>query len=130
MEVEEEKFARRLDDLLPLLEREINPNNYEDVRPPPSYPSLAVSWSPCVAKLIDDDGVLQIEEEQDEKGADRLLFGLLTLISKLNKHCGLLELSKPHDTLCNIWGEEASVTSAHTLVCTYTSRCFCACSSY
>ncbi len=32
VEVDEEKFARRLDDLLPLLEREINPDNYEDVR--------------------------------------------------------------------------------------------------
>lgn len=31
MEVEEEKFARRLEDLLPLLDREINPDNYEDV---------------------------------------------------------------------------------------------------
>lgn len=68
-------------------------------------------------KLIGDDRVLQIEEEQDEKGADRLLFSLLTLISKLNKHCGLLELSKPHDTLYNIWGKETSVTSAHTLMC-------------
>lgn len=31
MEVEEEKFARRLEDLLPLLEKEIDPDNYEDV---------------------------------------------------------------------------------------------------
>ncbi|TKS91003.1 Small subunit processome component 20 -like protein [Collichthys lucidus] len=31
VEVEEEKFARRLDDLLPLLEKEINPDNYEDL---------------------------------------------------------------------------------------------------
>ncbi|KAM8739679.1 small subunit processome component 20 homolog [Acanthopagrus schlegelii] len=75
VEVEEEKFARRVDDLLPLLEREINPDNYED-----------------------------IEEEQEEKGADRLLFSFLTLIAKLSKHCGLLELSKPQDTLCQIWG--------------------------
>lgn len=69
-----------------------------------------------MAKLIDDDLVLQIEEEQDEKGADRLLFSLLTLISKLNKHCGLLELSKPHDTLYHIWGKETSVTCAHALM--------------
>ncbi|XP_076578925.1 small subunit processome component 20 homolog [Chaetodon auriga] len=75
VEVEEEKFARHLDDLLPLLEKAINPDNFED-----------------------------IEEEQDEKGADRLLFSFLTLITKLSKHCGLLELSKPHDTLCHIWG--------------------------
>lgn len=32
VEVEEGKFASRLDDLLPLLEKEINPDNYEDVR--------------------------------------------------------------------------------------------------
>ncbi|XP_026217757.1 small subunit processome component 20 homolog isoform X2 [Anabas testudineus] len=74
VEVEEEKFARRLDDLLPLLEREINPDNYED-----------------------------IEEEQEEKGADRLLFSYLTLITKLSKHCGFLELNKPHETLIQIW---------------------------
>lgn len=30
-EVEEEKFARRMDELLPLLDKEINPDNYEDV---------------------------------------------------------------------------------------------------
>ncbi|XP_056878552.1 small subunit processome component 20 homolog [Takifugu flavidus] len=96
VEVEEEKFARRLDDLLPLLEREINPNNYED-----------------------------IEEEQDEKGADRLLFGLLTLISKLNKHCGLLELSKPHDTLCNIWAHiEAHLRYPHCWVWLTASQLF------
>lgn len=106
MEVEEEKFARRLDDLLPLLEQKLSPDNYEDVRP--FSPSLVVSWNPCVAPLIDDDDddvVLQIEEEQDEKGADRLLFSFLMLISKMNTHCSLLELSKPHDTLCNIWGK-------------------------
>ncbi|XP_011611808.2 small subunit processome component 20 homolog [Takifugu rubripes] len=96
VEVEEEKFARRLDDLLPLLEREINPNNYED-----------------------------IEEEQDEKGADRLLFSLLTLISKLNKHCGLLELSKPHDTLCNIWAHiEAHLRYPHCWVWLTASQLF------
>lgn len=31
VEVEEEKFADRMDDLLPLLEREIHPENYEEV---------------------------------------------------------------------------------------------------
>ncbi|XP_044196870.1 small subunit processome component 20 homolog [Thunnus albacares] len=43
-----------------------------------------------------------IQEEQDEKGADQLLFSYLTLITKLNKYCSLLELSKPHNTLCRI----------------------------
>lgn len=53
--------------------------------------------------------VLQIEEEQDEKGADRLLFSYLTLITKLSKHCGLLELNKPHDTLFRIWGKRSTL---------------------
>ncbi|XP_047194452.1 small subunit processome component 20 homolog isoform X2 [Hippoglossus stenolepis] len=88
VEVEGEKFARRLNDLLLLLEKEINPDNYED-----------------------------IEEEQDEKGADRLLFSYLTLLTKLCKHCGLLELRKPHDTLLNIWGHiEAHLRYPHCWV--------------
>ncbi|KAM9334967.1 small subunit processome component 20 homolog [Symphorus nematophorus] len=96
VEVEEEKFARRLDDLLPLLEKELNPDNYED-----------------------------IEEEQDEKGADRLLFSFLTLITKLSKHCGLLELSKPHDTLCRIWGHiEAHLRYPHCWVWLTASQLF------
>lgn len=32
VEVEQEDFSRRLDDLLPLLEKEMNPDNYEDVQ--------------------------------------------------------------------------------------------------
>lgn len=32
VEVEQEDFSRRLNDLLPLLEKEINPDNYEDVQ--------------------------------------------------------------------------------------------------
>ncbi|XP_041833171.1 small subunit processome component 20 homolog [Melanotaenia boesemani] len=96
VEVEEEKFTRRLDDLLPLLEREINHENYED-----------------------------IEEEQDEKGADRLLFSYLTLISKLNTHCGLLELSKPNDTLCHLWGHiEAHLRHPHCWVWLTASQLF------
>ncbi|KAM3588219.1 uncharacterized protein V6R79_024222 [Siganus canaliculatus] len=96
VEVEEENFARRLDDLLPLLEREINPNNYED-----------------------------IEEEQDERGADRLLFSYLTLITKLCKHCHLLELSKHSDTLCNIWGHiEAHLRYPHCWVWLTASQLF------
>ncbi|XP_030576149.1 small subunit processome component 20 homolog isoform X2 [Archocentrus centrarchus] len=96
VEVEEEKFTHRLDDLLPLLEREINPDNYED-----------------------------IEEEQEEKGADRLLFSYLTLLTKLSKHCGFLELSKPHDTLSNIWGHiEAHLRYPHCWVWLTASQLF------
>ncbi|KAM6895649.1 small subunit processome component 20 homolog [Xenentodon cancila] len=96
VEVEEEKFTRRLDDLLPLLEREIHPDNFED-----------------------------IEEEQDEKGADRLLFSYLTLISKLNKHCGLLEFSKPSDTLRHLWGHvEAHLRHPHCWVWLTASQLF------
>ena len=62
--------------------------------------------------------LFQIEEEQEERGADRLLFSFLTLITKLSKHCGLLELSKPHDTLTLIWGKGRS----HHLFVTRTSN--------
>lgn len=59
--------------------------------------------------------MFQIEEEQDEKGADKLLFNYLTLITKLSKYCGLLELSKPQDTLCRIWGKGLTHTTALSL---------------
>lgn len=49
-------------------------------------------------------------EEQEEKGADRLLFSFLTLITKLGKHCSMLELAKPHEMLCKIWGKKKSHT--------------------
>ncbi|KAF3859484.1 hypothetical protein F7725_021883 [Dissostichus mawsoni] len=96
VEVEEEQFTRRLDDLLPLLEKEINPVNYDD-----------------------------IEEEQDEKGADRLLYSFLTLITKLSKHCSLLELRQPHDTLTLIWGHiEAHLRYPHCWVWLTSSQLF------
>lgn len=75
VEVEGEKFSRRLDVLIPLIEKEISASNFED-----------------------------IEEEEDEKAADRLLFCYLTLIVKLIKDCSFLELHKPADLLNNIWG--------------------------
>ncbi|XP_017285401.1 small subunit processome component 20 homolog isoform X2 [Kryptolebias marmoratus] len=96
VEVEEEEFVHRMDDLLPLLEREIHPDNFED-----------------------------IEEEQDERGADKLLFSYLTLISKLNKHCHLLELCKPRDTLLHIWGHiEAHLRHPHCWVWLTASQLF------
>lgn len=51
-----------------------------------------------------NDMIDQIEEEEDEKAADRLLFGYLTLIVKLIKDCSFLELYKPADMLNSIWG--------------------------
>ncbi|XP_043964664.1 small subunit processome component 20 homolog [Gambusia affinis] len=96
VEVEEEKFSSRLDDLLPLLEKEIHPDAYED-----------------------------IDEVEEEKGADRLLFSYLTLISKLNKHCGLLELRKPCDTLLHVWGHvEAHLRHPHCWVWLTASQLF------
>uniref|UniRef100_A0A3Q1ECN8 UTP20 small subunit processome component n=1 Tax=Acanthochromis polyacanthus TaxID=80966 RepID=A0A3Q1ECN8_9TELE len=96
VEVEEEKFARRLDELLPLLEKEINPDNYVD-----------------------------IEEEQEERGADRLLFTYLTLITKLSQHCGLLELSNPQDTLHQMWTHiEAHLRYPHCWVWLTASQLF------
>ncbi|XP_062339462.1 small subunit processome component 20 homolog [Osmerus eperlanus] len=96
VEVEGMEFGRRLDALLPLLEREIHPDNYED-----------------------------FEEEPDEKAADRLLFSYLTLVTKLTKDCGLLELSRPQDTLSNIWGHvEAHLRYPHCWVWLTASQLF------
>ncbi|XP_048012718.1 small subunit processome component 20 homolog isoform X1 [Megalobrama amblycephala] len=75
VEVQGEKFSQRLSVLIPLIEKEIHTSNFED-----------------------------IEEEEDEKAADRLLFCYLTLIVKLIKECSFLELHKPADLLNNIWG--------------------------
>ena len=62
--------------------------------------------------------VCQIEEEQDEKAADRLLFSYLTLVTKLTKDCSLLELSKPQDTLTNILGKtQLPLAWAHICLC-------------
>ncbi|KAL2102527.1 hypothetical protein ACEWY4_001695 [Coilia grayii] len=88
VEVEGERFTKRMDALLPLIEREIHTDNYED-----------------------------IEEEEDEKAADRLLFCYLTLITKLIKDCGFLQLTKPRDTLTNIWGHvECHLRHPHSWV--------------
>ncbi|XP_077356066.1 small subunit processome component 20 homolog [Festucalex cinctus] len=95
-EVEEENFAKRLENLLPVLSKELDPDNYED-----------------------------IEEEEDERAADRLLFTYLTLLSKLIKHCGLLELTKPPDTLASIWGHiEAHLRYPHCWVWLTASQLF------
>lgn len=121
MEVEEEKFARRLEDLLPLLEREINPDNYEDVSHHTGRSRSAIEGGEF--RINDQFVTFQIEEEQEEKGADRLLFSYLTLLTKLSKHCGFLELSKPGDTLQNIWGKERTRVTSPLL-----TNAFCTCS--
>ncbi|XP_051911593.1 small subunit processome component 20 homolog [Hippocampus zosterae] len=96
VEVEEENFAKRLDGLLPLLAKELNPDNYED-----------------------------IEEEEEERAADRLLFTYLTLVTKLIKHCGFLQLSKPPDTLAHIWGHiEGHLRHPHCWVWLTASQLF------
>ncbi|XP_061662596.1 small subunit processome component 20 homolog [Syngnathoides biaculeatus] len=96
VEVEEENFAKRLDNLLPLLEKELNPDNYKD-----------------------------IDEEEDERAADRLLFTYLTLVTKLIKYCGFLELTKPRDTLTHIWGHvEAHLLYPHCWVWLTASQIF------
>lgn len=67
-------FERRLGTLLPVIEKEIDPENFKD-----------------------------IIEETEEKAADRLLFGFLTLISKLIKECNIIHFTKPSETLSKIW---------------------------
>ncbi|XP_066524697.1 small subunit processome component 20 homolog [Hoplias malabaricus] len=96
VEVEGEGFNRRLDPLLPLLEKKISTANFDD-----------------------------IDEEEDEKAADRLLFCYLTLITKLIKDCGFLEICKPPDTLSSIWGHiEAHLRYPHSWVWLTASQIF------
>lgn len=96
VEVEEDKFSRRLESLLTLIETEIHPDSYED-----------------------------IEEEQEERGADRLLFSYLILLTKLCTHCGLLEMTMYSETLTQIWSHtEAHLRHPHSWVWLTASQLF------
>ncbi|XP_074127468.1 small subunit processome component 20 homolog [Sminthopsis crassicaudata] len=74
VETEGVAFERRFGTVLPVIERELEPSQLRD--------------------LI---------EETDEKASDRLLFGFLTLITKLIKESNFLQLTKHPESLNNIW---------------------------
>ncbi|XP_044533441.1 small subunit processome component 20 homolog [Gracilinanus agilis] len=88
VETEGAAFERRFGTVLPIIERELEPSQLRD--------------------LI---------EETDEKASDRLLFGFLTLITKLIKESNFLQLTKHPESLNNIWSHiQSHLSHPHSWV--------------